>query len=537
MTRKLTINRKGVQSINVIANPVHQVKEPERVNSIDGRLIDGYVRYSDIRVFDDQDKPIGMGVSLQDGSFDIQLDRPYTGVLTMHCVGGIDIATEKPFFGQIKTKINKTTLDENVTGLVTPITTIVNDIIDAEESVVDQQLLLEKEQLVADSLGLTLSDVTTDHISINNIPVAKRVGQLAAIIKLVQQSISSDTDKKSAAESVRAVLASTISQTEVFDPTDTQQIKQIIDDTAQHVTDNTQYDIVDSVTSTSIQLANSIQVITDTIEQVNESIAEDQSPAITADTALSAIMLIGSVVDNIVNGDQSIVDVDAESLTQLIDQAQVYKVQLPRSEVPETPYIWTRRNWPIMEDYGVCVGDEYITVEWLKHWRCTTGQFDADHLARGVLKRTKGLPAGASQAIDLQQNDYIVVEPSGLCQITFEGGSILWRDNGSTSNTRLIDDNYSFKVFSSPERIIIELMEDSHVVEDINLISMNANDNILLNNNFLLKNIEYYHINGWYLDQDDWTATDPYSIGFISGWFASKYDRHTMFQGPVTEIG
>ena len=54
------------------------------------------------------------------------------------------------------------------------------------------------------------------------------------------------------------------------------------------------------------------------------------------------------------------------------------------------------------------------------------------------------------------------------------------------------------------------------------------------NGDFTSLESRYYELDGWYLDQDDPTAIDPYSIGVVTGFLEDM--KYTMFSGPVTVL-
>lgn len=536
MPRKLVIKGKSIRRLNVTASSSQAIDDAQ-YDDASGRVIDGYVRNSDVKIFGPGGELLGQGVSQPDGTFNIQIDKIVSGVIAIVCTGGVDISTERPFAGELKTLTVKEEGVEEIAAIVSPITTLVAGVIESGESdePVSIEVIQQAKTSVATSLDIQVDTIETDFIQTKNIKVAKRSSQVATITKLAQQEIAKSTSRTTASESVRKALANSLVQSETFSLANIESIEQVLTAAAIEAAEITQDPtIIATVTETVQEVASGIQVVTETIDQINED-TTGESPA-DPDAAIQAVALIGSVVDNIVNDNVSITSVDnAETLVDLVDQAQVFQVQAPVT-VPVTinPYTWTLRSHPVLdESIAICLGGLYITVDSLTDWKCTIGQFEPFSLASGVLKRLNNSVAGATQPINLQQGDWFALNVDGLSRVTFVGGSIRWSD-GSTDLTKIVTGTLVFTCIESPSDIVIEMIDDVDELISISCMSSFTGQDMITNGNFTSMNSKYYELEGWHLDQEDPNSVDPYAIGVITGFLEEM--KYTMFHDPVVPL-
>ena len=536
MPRKLVIKGKSIRRLNVTASSTQAIDEAQ-FDDATGRVIDGYVRNSDVKIYGPDGALLGQGVSQPDGTFNIPIERITSGVVSIVCTGGVDISTEKPFAGELKTLTVKEEGVEEIAAVVTPITTLVAGVIEAsdEDQAVSAEVIQQAKTSVATSLDIQVDTIETDFIQTKNIKVAKRSSQVATITKLAQQEISKSTSRTTASESVRKAIAKSLIESETFDLAESTSIEQVLTEAAHEAAEITQdVSVIAAVAETAQEVANSIQVVTDTIEQINEDTTGDDPTD--PDAAIEAVALIGSVVDSIVNDNVDITAVDdQDALVDLVEQAQVFQVQAPVAVPPAvTIYPWTTTPHPILdEDIAICLGGLYITVDSLTDWKCTAGQFEPFSLASGVLKRLNNSVAGATQPINLQQGDWLALIVDGLSRATFVGGSIQWSD-GSTESSRTVTGTQVFTCIDSPTDIVIEMIDDVDELNSIRCVSSSTGQDAIANGNFTSMNSKYYELNGWHLDQEDPVAVDPYAIGVITGFLEEM--KYTMFYDPVVPI-
>jgi hypothetical protein len=536
VSRKLVIKGKSIRRLNVTASS-SQLLANDPTDNTNGRVIDGYVRNSEITIFGPDGALLGRGVSQRDGSFNIEIDRITAGVIQVVCTGGVDISTEKPFAGVLKTLTVKEENNDTISAIVTPITTLVAGVVEISDSneVVTVSDIQAAKANIASSLNINTAEIETDFIQNKNIKVAKRSSQLATISKLTLQEISKNTSRTTAAESVRKALAEAINDSTTFNLADTGSIQQVLTKASTVAAEITQDPtIISTVAENSEAVANSIQVVTNTIDQINEETSG--STPVDPDAAIEAVALIGAVVDNIISGNGDITVVaDESALVDLVASAQVFQVQSPVSSIiPPTIYPWNVQPYPILdESMSICLGGLYVTVEWLTDWKCTTGQFEPFSLASGVLKRLNNSVAGAVQPITLQQGDWLVLDVGGLSRITFIGGEIRTA-SGAIFDTQIVTGSKVIQCISSPTSILVEMMDSVDELTNISLISSITNEEMINNGDFTSLESRYYELDGWYLDQDDPTAIDPYSIGVVTGFLEDM--KYTMFSGPVTVL-
>lgn len=528
MPKKLLIKGKSIRKLNVISKPTaaETVAAPEAI--VNGRVLDGYVRNSKIDIIDvSTGKVIATAVSSRDGSYTADLPPGVTDIRVV-ATGGIDISTEKPFAGRMKTVIKKPVEVTEITANVTPITTIVSEIVEkAAEPELTDELIQNTKTTVANSLQLEVEELEQDFIQEKNPAVTKKASQIATVIKLSTNALQAPREVASTAST--AAIAHFIDTEVNAGLTDDTSLQDIISWAAENITQTTNDDTAErDMESRVVDVAKSVQVLTDTIEQVDETI----DPLL----AIEAIAEVNAVTDVIVAKKIDVVTItEPEVLERVVEEAQVFQVDtLVKQTVIQPIHTWTLTPYPPSDFASAFIGtsgEDFITVNIINDWRCTKGQFDPFSLSAGVLKRLNSSVAGAAQSVTLKSNTDYIIDVTGSGRIKFNG--IVNSSGAFVSDLRITDTTITISAIDTITTITVELTDD----DELSLLSIKEIDTdiqIVSNGNFMTKNDEFYEIHGWHLDQPDPSAIDPYSIGWVQGF--NEHIIYSLFRDPVIEV-
>ena len=489
-------------------------------SSISGIVADGYIKSAQVNIINAATGEV-VGTTYTDSSGAYSIDIPnLPPFIIIEALGGVDISTNKPYTGKLKSLKAKENISQPVP--ITPITTIVTEAVTSNNAQVTENNINAAMTAVADGLGISVSDVDTDFIAANNTQVAKKAAQVATVIKTITETVGDD--QLAANEVALTAITEKITGQISFGLENVDNIKAVVTLAANKTGDS---DIIQETAAQVDDIASSTSIVTQAINNISEV----ENPTI----SLEIIAKINAATDELLLQPTSdFSSLTVETLNTAIQQVEVYDVYQPIKTDPPSPIYapWTTTKYPPLEGVEICAGDSYITVNILDDWSVYVGAFDPFSLADGVLKRLKDTECGTAQTgLALAPDTTYVVSMSGAGRYILESASgVVW-STGSTNN--YIDlDNETVTVTMSAvtDSIRVDLMTNTQEVSGVSMKDT-SDIEILQNTNFTERKEMFYAVEGWHGDQDDPVAVSPWSLGYILGF--NEYMKFTLFADPV----